>query len=391
MPEYKFIALNRDGTEIHDQGFADNEESLKRRLKKQRQILLKASLVASKRIPQKVLHALITDLADLLDSGLVLERALQIIGSDNQDEAIAILAERLRNELKSGESLSQAFSKCGQIDPLLIPLIHAGEVSGKLSGILITLSSYYQERKELRSEIAASLAYPGILVVVSILSMIGLTVYVIPVFKDIFEDDMSSLPLGTQLTFQISDWVVNNGVFALGVTCAIVFAFTLAVRYISPLRYLMHQLLLKLPVAGSLIALRESGNFIQVLGVLLNSGVALLRAMEISRNVITNQHMQSGVDACLRQLRQGSSLSQAIDNIPHLPRLGSRLIKIGDESGRLAKACDKTSQLLLKSLKIKLKSMVSIIEPVVILCMGGIVGFIVISMLLAVFSLTDIA
>ena len=150
--------------------FADNEEMLKHiSLKKQRQILLKANIVPSRRIPQGVVNALINDLADLLDSGLVLERALQIIGADNQEKAVAALAERLRNELKSGQSLSQAFNKCGRVDPLLVPLVRAGEVSGKLTGILNTLSGYYQERKELRSEIMASLAYPGILIIVSLL------------------------------------------------------------------------------------------------------------------------------------------------------------------------------------------------------------------------------
>jgi len=391
MPEYQYLALAKDGKEISGREFAGNTDGLRQILKRRRLILVKAKPQSEKKISQARLEQLISDLGDLLDSGMVLERSLQIISSDSGDPKLASLAARLRNDLKSGRSLSQSIQRLGNVNPLLAPMLHAGEVSGQLAPIVLRMSEYFTERRGLRKEIAANLAYPAILMVVSILSLIGLAIYVVPVFRDLFEDNLEALPVGTRIVFSASDWLMDYGLYAFVAFLMLILVAVGMIRFSKYSRYLFDRLLLSIPLFGQILALRESANFTGVLGILLSSGIPLVQAMEITRNISLNRFFKAGVERTTRKLRQGSSLAAAVHEIPGLPKLAQRLITIGDEGGKLAKACNKAAGIQEKELKMKIHSMVSMMEPAIILSMGGVVGFVVVSMLLAVFGLTDLA
>lgn len=391
MPEYQYLALARDGKEVGGREFADSTEVLRQILKKRRLILVKAKSESQKRVSPARIEQLISDLGDLLDSGVVLERALQIISSDNADPKLASLAVRLRNELKAGHSLSQSVQRLGNVNPLLAPMLHAGEVSGQLAAIVLRMSEYFGERRTLRKEIAANLAYPAILMVVSILSLVGLAVYVVPVFRDLFEDDLEALPLGTRIVFAASDWVMAYGMYAVIAISLVILTAAGMVRFNQYFRFMLDRLLLSMPLFGQIMSLREAANFTSVLGILLNSGIPLVQAMDITRSISLNRYFKAGVERATRRLRQGGGLTTAVHEIPGLPKLAQRLITIGDEGGSLAKACNKAARLQEKDLKLKIHALVSMMEPVIILTMGGVVGFVVVSMLLAVFGLTDLA
>lgn len=390
MPDYHYTALTAHGTETRGVENANNKQHLAEQLKYKRLILLKAQALKKQTISFALSLRLATELTDLITGGIALERALQILGTDTQDKAFSVLCNQIRQGLKDGLSLSQALEKCGEFDPLFIPLIHAGEASGKLAQSLTILEQYYLNKKQFRSELNASLAYPAILVFVSILSIIALTLYVIPIFKDIFADDMQTLPLGTQICFIASDWMTNHGL-VLGISLVLVYAaFWGAVHYHAGNRLLWHKLQLKLPAFGQLISQSEAAKIFNVLGVLLNSGVPLLQALTISQAVIMNLAQKNGMMQCIQQLKQGGTLADNLHHIPNLPVIASRLIKVGDESGNLATSCDKTAQIIQRNVKAQLKTVVTLVEPLVILVMGGVIGFVIISMLMAIFSMSDL-
>ncbi len=389
MPEFSYTALTRDGKEVSSRKFAQDKETLIRTLKKRQLLLHNAKEIQLKKIPQKALKSLISELSDLLESGIMLERSLQIVAEDNENEQVAQLASRLRNALKGGHSLSHAFTIIGQTDPLVVPLINAGEISGKLPYFLTKLNTHFEDRAALQQEVAASLAYPAILMVVSLLSIIGLGIYVIPVFKEIFEDDMGSLPLGTRIVFMFSDWLVLNGWVLPLILIGIVLAVAALQRASYAIRYNMDLLLLRMPFAGRLLVISEAAKLTSILGILLISGLPLVKALEITHKAISNRAIACGLRDATQDIRQGRAMSGAIEHLPHFPSIASRLIKIGDESGNLGEATAKAGHILERSLKQQLKSLVSMLEPLIILTMGGLVGFVVISMLLAVFSMSD--
>ena len=391
MPEFHYTALSKTGGEVQGREFADSAEALKTLLKKRRLILVKAKARKASRVAKGTVARLIAELADLAESDVVLERALQVLSEDRRDPTVSSLSSALREELKSGNSLSQAFAKLGRIDPLVAPMLRAGEATGQLAGMLRRLSDHFEQANDLRREVRASLAYPSILLVVSLLSLIGLALYVVPVFRELFEDNLADLPVGTRIVFGISDWLVQNGTLAFGVSAAVLITLLLGFRHVPPLRDLAHRSMFALPLFGEIAALRQSASLTGVLGVLLSSGVPLVQAMQIAGETATNRYMRKLLARAHSEIRQGAPFTSAMNRVHVLPIVASRLMGIGDESGRLGPACSKASHLLEKTLRSRLKSLVALVEPITILTMGGVVGFVVVSMLLAVFGLTDLA
>ena len=339
MPEFHYTALSKNGAEVSGQEFADSIEALKGNLKKRRLILVKAKPRRAARVAQDTVAKLIAELADLTESDVVLERALQVLSEDQRDPAVAGLSNTLREELKGGSSLSQAFAKFGRVDPLIAPMLQAGEATGQLAAMLRRLSDQFEQSSDLRREIRANLAYPGILLLVSLLSLIGLALYVVPVFRELFEDNLADLPMGTRIVFGVSDWLVAHGALAFGISAGLLLVRMLAFRHLVPLRDFAHRSAFSLPLFGAVAALRQSASVTGVLGVRLNSGVPLGQARQIAGDTATNRHMRNLMVRAHTQIRQGTPFSSAMNQVDVLPTVTLRLMGIGDQSGRLGPAC----------------------------------------------------
>lgn len=391
MPEFEYTALSKAGGEVQGREFAESPEALKTHLKKRRLILVEATPRKARRVARDAVARLISELADLAESDVVLERALQVLSEDHRDQPVASIAGALREELKSGNSLSQSFDKLTGVDPLVPPMLHAGEATGQLAAMLRRLAEHFERARDLRRELQASLAYPSILMVVSLLSLIGLALYVVPVFRELFEDNFADLPLGTRIVFAVSDWLVEYGAIAFGVTSAALLLLLLGFRHVAALRDRAHRSLFAAPILGEVAALRQSSSLTGVLGVLLSGGVPLVQAMQIAGETATNRHVRDLMARAQSDVRQGRPFAVAMSQVHVLPNTTLRLMGIGDEAGRLGPICSKASQLLEKALRSRLKALVALVEPATIIVMGGVVGFVVVSMLLAVFGLTDIA
>ena len=391
MPLFEYTAIKRDGSEVTATEVADTEQSLQEKLKRRRLIVVKTSEVKLKKIPEKISSQLMFELNNLLDSGIVLEKALQIVGEDNPEKVLSELSLALRESIKSGRTLAESMSQIGQFDRLLIPMINAGESSGKLNEILEKMSLYYEKKSALRGDIMAALAYPLVLVFVSIFSILGLVIYVIPTFKEIFNDNMGALPLGTRIIFASTDWLHAYGLISLIILLIITGLIIAAFKFSPSLRLVWDRLSLSIPVAGDLIAKNSSITLFGTLSILLKSGVPLVKALELVQHVIGNSAQRAGVIEGIKLIKQGKQMPEVLKLIPQIPAIGHRLVKVGNESGKLGESMDKAANLLEQQLSKELKGLVSMLEPVIIMFMGGTVGFIVVSMLLAVFSLTDFA
>ena len=390
MPQYHYTALNISGGQVQGTDTALDQAALKQLLKKRRLILIKAKEAAVVTVPFKYCLRLATELNDLIGGGITLERALLLLSQDSQDPGFKQLCQQLQQNIKNGLALSEALSQVGKFDPLFIPLITAGEASGRLAETLTVLEQYYLNKKEFKSNLTSSLAYPAILLITSVLAIIALALYIIPVFKDLFADDMEKLPLGTQISFIISDWLIDYGPVLLMISTSLVVGLVLGLKYHAKTKFYWHRLLLYSPVIGSLISNTEALKLFRVFSILLKSGVPLLKTLQISQNVLNNLVQRQGLSSCIQHITQGGTLADNLNDIPRLPVIAGRLIKVGDETGKLGESCQKTASIIQRELNSQLKTLVALIEPIVILTMGGVIGFVIISMLMAVFSISDL-
>jgi general secretion pathway protein F len=391
MPEYQYTALSRQGVEVSGSEQADSIDALTRQLKKQQITLLKARERKTRKIPFAVIQGFLAELSPLSNNGIAIDRALQIVGEDSIDPKIGELAGQLRKGIKRGESLSQALSQSGRFDTLLVALVKVGETSGELPRVLAILETYYQEARQTRRDLIAALAYPAILALVSLLSIIGLALFVVPVFRDIFDEKaQETLPLGTKMLFAGSEFLINYGVFlALGLI-GLSFAFSLTVQHHDGANRLWHRFLLNAPLIGQIRSRFEGFKLAKALSIMMERGVPLVQAAEIAQPLLANRIQREGFAACAQALRKGEPIPQAIARIPGLPVQFHRYIKLGNETGTLGQNLGKAAEIMRDDFKNRLKSLIAILDPLIIITMGGVVAFMVISILLAVFSLSDV-
>jgi len=221
--------------------------------------------------------------------------------------------------------------------------------------------------------------------------MIGLSLYVVPVFKDIFADDTAhALPLGTRILFALSDFIIAYGWAAIFVLAAMGAAIAMTVLRNDAVNRKWYAMQLRLPLWGELQAGFAAFKLAKALSIMLLGGLPLPRSLEIARPLLGNRLQREGLEDCLSGLRKGEPIPQAINRIPALPVQFSRYIKLGNETGNLGANLSKVADILQEDFHNRLKSMVAILNPLIIVSMGGVVGFMVISILLAVFSLSDV-
>jgi general secretion pathway protein F len=390
--EFQYTALSRDGFEIKGTEQAENKEDLERLLRQRQQTLIKAQPRRTRQAGNKLTSSFLEELAPLLSRGLPLERGLKILGEDAPDARIHELAEQLRNAIKKGLPLSQAMQQSGAFDQLVVALIRVGEASGSLPHVTEILAAYYREQATFRRELISTLAYPIILSVVSVASIIGLMGYVVPVFQDMLADVPSDkLPLGTRIVFVASDFIQNYGIW-LGLLLLLGGIAIQQVLTRSPdVRRAWQAWMIDAPLLGPVRGEIEAFKIAKALGIMLQSGVQLSRAMELCRNLFANEVRREGLENCINALRKGRPVPDAFRQIPGLPVQLHRFITLGNETGALGESLEKVAEMLYAKSRSRLKSLISMLDPLIILVMGGLIGFMVISILLAVFNLSDVS
>ncbi|MBN1547718.1 MAG: type II secretion system F family protein [Syntrophaceae bacterium] len=329
-----------------------------------------------------------TELSTLLSAGLPLDRSLSILADVAEHQTMKEIILSLLSSVRGGSSFSEALQKHPKVFPrIYINMVRAGETGGVLDAVLEKLNEFLETSRELRDHIYSSMIYPSILVITGGVSIIILLTFVLPRFSIIFSEVGAALPASTQFLLAISEMLKSYGWFLL-----IFFFFVwLVLRKYVATEHGRHQLdAFKLLLMKDLIIKLETARFCRTLGTLLASGVPLLQALNNAKEVIGNLIIASSIDAVSKGAREGQGISIPLSKAAVLPPLALSMIKVGEETAALDRMLIQIATTYEKILKQAVKRFTAILEPVMIITMGLIIGFIVISMLLAVFSITDL-
>ena len=330
------------------------------------------------------------ELSALVSAGLPLDRSLNILGTITENEILREAIKDILKRLEGGNSLSEALGNHPRIFPrLYINMVKAGESGGFLETILSRLAQYLQSTKEIRDHLVSVMIYPLILTIVSGISVIILVTFVIPRFARIFSDMGQAIPLPTQILLAISQTVRGYWWALLG---AIVLAYLGLKMYLKDeeRRLKWDQFKLRWVAVGDLIKKVEVARFARTLGTLLQSGVSILPALSLVREISQNRAISKSIHYVHDRLREGKGMSRSLEETEIFPALAVHMISVGEETGRLDEMLLKTAETYEVTVQNAVKRFVSLLEPLIILVMGGVVGFIVISMLLAIFSINEI-
>jgi len=327
-----------------------------------------------------------TELSALLSSGVPLDRSLNILSGISENKEMKSIIQSILKSIREGSSFSDALQRHPEVFPkIYINMIRAGEAGGVLDVVLDKLNEFLESRKELKEHVFSAMIYPTILIVTGGVSIIVLLTYVLPKFTVLFAELGGSLPLPTQILLAFSNnlksywWIV----LSLFITGWLIFKHSIKS---GTGRYKWDSF--KLKVMGDVIRKLETARFCRTLGTLLKSGVPLLQALNNAKDVINNQVIASVIDDVSKGAKEGKGIAVPLTNTNVFPPLALSMIKVGEETGQLDTMLLKVASTYEKSLKEAIKRFIGLLEPVMILTMGLIIGFIVISMLMAIFSIT---
>ncbi len=395
MAIFSYRATSRDG--VMSGGFIEamDEAAALERLKSSGVIPLEIKAPAadkkkhfSLRSTRADLVSFTSELSALLGAGLPLDRSLGILVEISEGREIKQVVQSVVNALRGGSSFSEALQEHPEVFPrLYINMVRAGEAGGVVNVVLDKLNEFLESSKELKDSIVSAIIYPVILVFTGGASVIVLLTYVLPKFTVIFSEMGTSLPLTTQILLGVSDALRSYWWIAAASAAAVWIVFRSYIKSAEG-RYKVDSL--KLRLMRDIVTKIETARFCRTLGTLLQSGVPLLQAMSNSKDIIGNQVIASSIDSVSKGAREGKGIAGPLAAAGVFPELAISMVKVGEETGQLDTMLLKVAATYEKSLKTALKRLISFMEPALILVMGLVIGFIVISMLTAIFSITDL-
>lgn len=343
------------------------------------------------RIRHRELLAFTQQLATLLEAGVPLDRALSVLQEVVATPSLKAMVVDLLRSVQSGASLSEALAKHHPrpFSRLYINMVRAGEKGGVLEVTLRRLAEFLEAAQEFREAIISALIYPALLTSVGGAAVVFLLTFVIPRFAEIFADLGQAIPLSTQILLTVSQtltsywWVL--AVLAVGAL--------LGVRMILATRegrLAWDRACLRLPLVGEVVLELEVSRFARTLGTLLRSGVPVLAALEVVREMLSNQLLAQAVEALSEGVKRGAGLSASMGQSAVFPALALHMVRVGEETGRLEEMLLKVAETFEANVRRAVKRFIGLLEPSVVLIMGLLVGFIVVAMLMAIFSINEI-
>jgi type IV pilus assembly protein PilC len=345
----------------------------------------------SDRVKLKEIALMSRQLATMVAAGLTLVRALGVLADQIESRPLREALIAIRQDVEQGSSLSAAIEKMPKIfPPLYVAMVRAGEVGGQLDTVLLKLSTTLEKQVELRSKVRSAMAYPSIVVCLVIVIVTALMIFVVPIFRKLFQSLHAPLPLPTQVVIDISK--VLASVWLLVVIGVIVTGVVLFRRWIATPkgRHKWDAFKLRPPVFGPLSHKVALARFTATLSSLLSAGVPIIEALDIVAENSGNQIVAEAIRAAQNGVREGQSLSSSLGAHEVMPVMVTQMIETGEESGALDSMLDKVATFYDNEVNSTVESLTSILEPLLIVTMGAAIGAIVVSMYLPMFNIYSI-
>jgi general secretion pathway protein F len=401
MPVFSYRAADRRGQTIDGVMEAADARAVVERLRKEAYFPIKVaahgertswfSFGSSSRIRHRDLLAVTQMLATLVEAGLPLDRALAILEELAHTPRVRVIITDLLHAVRGGSSLSEALSRHHPrpFSRLYINMVRAGEKGGVLEVALRRLAEFLEARAAFNEAVVSALAYPLVITSVGAAAIIFLMTFVIPRFAIIFNDLGQAIPLPTQILMSISAAVQSY--WWVGATLIMAAVLGWRIWTSTPQgRIGWDQFVLRLPIAGPLALQVETARFTRTLGTMLKSGVPMLGAMAVVGDMMSNLAVGSAVGRLADGVKRGGTIAAGMQEHTAFPPLAIHMVRVGEETGRLEEMLLKVADTFETDVRAELKRVLGLLEPAIILAMGVIVAFIVVAMLLAIFSINDV-
>ena len=401
MPTFSYSAFKADGSPVSGVLEADNVQIARQELKKsglyprelsevRRSAEGKVKSFFSKKVALPELSLMTRRLSTLLGSSVPVYEAIATLYEQEAPGELREVLGRVRSRLAEGANLARALAEDSAVfSESYVSMVAAGEASGALDSILDKLADFLEEQEAVRSRILTSLAYPALMVVVGTAVMLFLLAFVIPKIIVIFEQNKATLPLITILLIKTSTLLRKGWWLLAAAGIGIVYAYRRLIRR-EDLRLRRDILLLKMPLLGPLLSKLILSRFAKILGLLLASGVPVIKAMEITGDVVVNRHYRKVLWNVREELAEGGNLSASLRSCGLFPPMLVHMVAVGEKGGTLEEMLTKAGSAFEKEFVASVTRFMSLLEPLMVLAMGVVVGTVVVAVLLPIFQLNQL-
>jgi type IV pilus assembly protein PilC len=401
MPSFKYVAKDPSGKTLTGVSEAKDKAQAVEMLRKNDLIIIsveetrrptkiKTLFGQRKRISLDDIVIFSRQLATMVDAGIPLVGALDILGEQTDNKAFCSVIMEMRHDVETGSSLSESLARRkGIFSALFVNMVKAGEASGTLDEILDRLAVYLEKTSALQRKIKGAMVYPAIVSSMAFLITFILLWKVVPVFKNIFEGFGAALPTPTLILLNLSDGIQRYFPVIIIISAVVVFLF---LKYINtkPGRYQFDSFLLNLPIFGVLFRKVAVSKFARTLSTLIKSGVPILAALEIVAKTSGNSRIERAIDDVRSSVTEGENIADPLAKSKVFPPMVTRMVMVGEQAGELEKMLTKIADFYDEQVDSSVNALTSVIEPLIIAFLGVVVGGIVICMFLPMFKLTTI-
>lgn len=403
MPLFTYKAVNPAGETEEGVREASDDAQLVGALQAEGYIPIRVASAASRplfglggarnaRLSQKEIALFTAELATLLESGLPIDKSLLVLMDLTEDhERLTKLIAKVLEKVKSGTSLADALDmQAGVFSKFYLNMIRAGEAGGGLAEVLTRLAEYLESSQELKDTVSTALIYPVILLVMSLVSVFIMLTFVVPQFTEMFESAGKALPVPTQIVVGAAEWLQRYWWLLLGGIAGI--TLYMRVQMADPERKKVWDgRFLAVPLFGTILLNKETANISRTLGTLLGNGVSIIAALVIVRETVDNLVVADAIADTEQQLKQGRHISEVLLEKALFPKMAVQMIKMGEETGRLEEMLLRVATIYDKQLRVAIQRMLAFLEPALIITLGLIIAGIIVSILLAILSVNDLA
>ncbi len=400
MPVYVWAGVDGSGRETKGEIEARDEQTARlllsrkkiriKKLKNKPKDLFENLSFLQPKVKTKDIVIFTRQLSTMIDAGLPLVRGLEILASQQENPTLKKMLTQIKTDVESGSTFAEALKKYPKhFDRLYCNMVAAGEIGGILDEVLRRLSDYMEKAQALKAKVKSAMTYPIIVLAISTLVLSIILLFVIPTFAKMFADFGSALPLPTQIVINLSNFVKSY--FLVMVALGIVFVFLFKKYYSTQKgRFTVDRLLLKAPVFGPLIRKVAVAKFARTLGTLINSGVPIIEALNVAAGTAGNKVIEETIKNVKASISEGRSIAQPLMNSKIFPSMVVQMISVGETTGALDAMLNKIADFYDEEVDAAVDALTSMIEPFMIVFLGGTIGGIIIAMYLPIFKLADV-
>ena len=345
-------------------------------------------------LPQKVsfkdLAILSKQLAALIEAGVGLVDALELVAESIDNPYLKKELVKIAQVIRAGETFSKALRRRKKFDEFFISMVEVGEETGQLDVVLKRAAEYYKRIAEIINKIKSASFYPSFVFIAAAVITFGIIYFLVPTFAQIYKTFGGELPAPTQMLINTSNWLQHNVLYLLGGIVAFVTVFTLLYKFVYRFRYWVHWIMLRLPLFGPLFVKGALAKFSRTFSTLFSAGVSIERALELAGKVTGNLVYQEAFEQIRQDVIQGEPLWRAFEKTKRFPRMLIAMIRIGEETGQLDNMLESLADFYEDEVKTTIDGLISMIEPLMMVVIGSIVGFILIALYLPIFRMGEL-